>query len=70
MSKRVSEILLPKEMELSKSFKIHTRDKLISVHTNVSKKSIWKKWWHKAHGININTYKIQFTMLGEKVRFD
>ena len=72
MSKRVSEILMPaKEMgELSKSFKANNRDKLISIHTNVSKKSVWKKMWHKAPALNINTYKIQFTMQGEKVRFD
>lgn len=40
------------------------------MHSNISKKSVWKKLWHKAPVLNINTYKIQFGMQGEKVRYD
>lgn len=55
--------------DLSISF-INRSHKLISIHSNISKKTIWKRIWHKAPVLNINSYKIQFTMQGEKVRYD
>lgn len=39
------------------------------MHHN-NKKNVFKKLWHKAPVLNINTYKIQFSMQGEKVSFD
>ena len=56
-------------LDLSVSFTARSR-KLISIQSNISKKSVWKKLWHKAPVLNINSYKIQFGMQGEKLRYD
>jgi hypothetical protein len=47
--------------DLSVSFRDQSRNKLITVHSS-HKKGIFKKLWHKAPTLNINTYKIQFGM--------
>ena len=54
---RASEILSNEPQELSKSFRMHSRDKLMTVHSHVSKKSFMKKLWHKAPELNIITFK-------------
>lgn len=57
-------------LDLSLSFTARSRE-LISKHSNVSKKSAWRRFIdRKAPVLNINAYKIQFGMQGEKVRYD
>lgn len=56
--------------ELSVSFRDQSRNQLLSTVSNTNKKNIIKRIWHKAPALNINTYRIQFGMQGEKVRFD
>lgn len=45
-----------------------SRDRLTNNQVN-PKKSFFKKMWYKAPALNKNTYKIQFGIQGEKVRF-
>lgn len=67
---RMNPMMASDPTELSVSFRDQTRHQLLSTVSNTNKKNIIKRIWHKAPALNINTYKIQFQMQGEKVRFD
>ena len=70
MTKRVSEILGNEPPGLSASFRIHNREKMLTIHSHVSKKSFIKKAWHGVPNFNIKAYRMQFYNQGQKVRYD